>query len=155
VQQQLVGTIDIFGTILDYAGLPLPTPDKMHSRSMRALIEQEQSRWNDAVFMEQEETRAIRTQDWLLMRRYGPTLYDFSDELYDLRNDPGERHNVIDQLEYASDLKTLRSRLETFFDTYSNPKWNLWAGGCAKGNSTRPFLWREAWGEDWKPTYRV
>ena len=23
------------------------------------------------------------------------------------------------------------------------------------GNSTRPFLWREVWGEDWKPSYSV
>ena len=34
--------------------------------------------------MEQEETRAIRTPEFLLMRRYGPTPYNFKDELYDL-----------------------------------------------------------------------
>jgi arylsulfatase A-like enzyme len=153
VQRLLVGTTDIFATILDYAGLPSPTPERMHSRSMRSLIEKEQSQWSDSVFMEQEETRAIRTQDWLLMRRYGPTSYNFKDELYDLRNDPGERQNVIDKVEHAHELETLSARLDAFFDAYSNPKWNLWAGGCAKGNSTRPFLWREIWGEDWKPIY--
>jgi arylsulfatase A-like enzyme len=45
------------------------------------------------------------------------------------------------------------ARLNEFFNAYSNPKWNLWTGGGAKGNSTSPFLWREIWGEDWKPVY--
>ncbi|NQV45902.1 MAG: sulfatase-like hydrolase/transferase [Rhodospirillales bacterium] len=153
VQQSLVGTTDIFATILDYADLSLPSPETKHSRSMRSLIEDEQPQWGDAVFMEQEETRAMRTKDWLFMRRYGPTSFNFNDELYDLRKDPDERQNVIDKAEYADELAALTARLEAFFETYSNPKWNLWAGGCAKGNSTRPFLWREIWGEDWKPTY--
>ncbi|MDH5354671.1 MAG: sulfatase-like hydrolase/transferase, partial [Gammaproteobacteria bacterium] len=146
VQQSLVGTTDIFGTILDYAGLPSPSPATMHSRSIRSLIENEKPEWSNTVFMEQEETRAIRTPEFLLMRRYGPTSYNFKDELYDLRVDPDERQNVIDKAEYKTDLEGLVAQLNTFFDTYSNPKWNLWAGGTAKGNSTRPFLWREAWG---------
>lgn len=153
VQQSLVGTTDIFATILDYADLPLPSPETKHSRSMRSLIEDEHPQWGDAVFMEQEETRAMRTPEWLLMRRYGPTSFNFKDELYDLRNDPDERQNVADKAEHADELAALTERLEAFFETYSNPKWNLWAGGRAKGNSTRPFLWREIWGEDWKPTY--
>jgi hypothetical protein len=103
--------------------------------------------------MEQEETRAIRTPEFLLMRRYGPTPYNFKDELYDLRVDPDERQNVIDKAEHKADVEDLVARLDAFFDTYSNPKWNLWAGGTAKGNSTRPFLWREVWGDDWSPEY--
>lgn len=153
VRQSHVGTTDIFATILDYAGLPQPSFEEMRSRTMRPLIEGEQAEWEDAVFMEQEETRSIRTSDWLLMRRYRPTSFDFKDELYDLRNDPDERTNVIDKAEHADELNALSRRLEEFFEAYSNPKWNLWEGGCAKGNSTRPFLWRELWGEDWKPTY--
>jgi arylsulfatase A-like enzyme len=153
LRQSLVGTTDIYSTILDYAGLPLPSLDTRHSRSMRTLIEDEQPEWGDAVFMEQEETRAIRTQDWLLMRRYAPTSFNFTNELYDLRNDPDERQNVVDKAEYAGELEALSARIDAFFGTYSNPKWNLWAGGGAKGNSTRPFLWREIWGADWKPTY--
>ena len=153
VRQSLVGTTDIFATILDYAGLPSPSLENMHSRSMRSLVEEEQAQWGDAVFMEQEETRSIRTPDWLLMQRYGPTSFNFTDELYDLRSDPDERQNVVGKAEHADQLKALTERLDIFFDTYSNPKWNLWSGGGAKGNSTRPFLWREIWGEDWKPTY--
>jgi arylsulfatase A-like enzyme len=153
VQQSLVGTTDIFATILDYADLPLPSLEPMHGRSMKPLVESEQSQWGDAVFMEQEETRAIRTENWLLMRRYGPTPYNFKDELYNLQNDPGERQNVVDRVEYKGELETLIARLDEFFEMHSNPKWNLWAGGTVKGNSTRPFLWREVWGEGWKPIY--
>jgi arylsulfatase A-like enzyme len=120
---------------------------------MRPLVESEQFQWGDAVFMEQEETRAIRTENWLLMRRYGPTSYNFKDELYNLQNDPGERQNVVDRVEYKGELETLIARLDEFFEMHSNPKWNLWAGGAVKSNSTRPFLWQEVWGEDWKPIY--
>jgi len=153
VEQSFVGTTDIFATILDYAGLPLPSQIPRYSRSMRPLVEPGQAQWGDAVFMEQEETRAIRTEKWLLMRRFGPTSYDFTDELYDLHDDPGERKNVIDRAEHKHELASLIARLDEFFDTYSNPRWNLWHGGSVKGSSTRPFLWQEAWGEDWKPSY--
>lgn len=153
VRQSHVGTTDIFATILDYAGLSAPSLEEKYSRSMRTLIEEDDPEWGDAVFMEQEETRSIRTADWLLMRRYDSSSFDFPDELYDLNNDPDERVNVIDRPEHAEILKALSDRLDGFFETYSNPKWNLWKGGRAKGNSTRPFLWRELWGEDWKPVY--
>jgi arylsulfatase A-like enzyme len=153
VRNSLVGTTDIFSTIIDYAGLPTPSEDSMHSRSVRPLLEDDRAPWRDAVFMEQEETRSIRTEKWLLMRRYGPTSFNFQDELYDLETDPDERTNVVNMTEYHGVLETLSKRLDEFFTRYSNPTWNLWTGGTAKGNSTRPFLWREVWGEDWTTTY--
>lgn len=46
--------------------------------------------------------------------KYVQRLYE-SDELYDLRTDPAELHNVIDEPRYARDLKRLRDRLLTFY----------------------------------------
>ena len=103
--------------------------------------------------MEQEETRSIRTRQWLFMQRYGPTDFDFHNELYDLQADPGEHNNLAESPEYRSVVDTLTTRITEQFEQFANPKWNLWKGGSVKSNSGRPFLWRDVWGDDWKPTF--
>lgn len=153
VAESLVGTVDIHATVLDYAGLPLPSSEKSPSRSLRQLIQSGGDPWDGPVFMEQEETRSMRTRKWLLMRRVSPTEYDFRTELYDLENDPDERQNVAEDPSYQEALKDLSNQLDAYFNKFSNPKWDLWHGGTVKSNSTRPFLWRELWGADWKPSY--
>jgi hypothetical protein len=87
------------------------------------------------------------------MKRVENTEYDFKDELYDLVNDPDERVNLAQDPEYADVVAKLSARLDDFFTEYSDPRWDLWQGGTVKSNSTRPFLWNELWGEDWKPKY--
>jgi arylsulfatase A-like enzyme len=58
-----------------------------------------------------EHTKAImcRTREWKYVRRH----YE-SDELYDLRNDPGELHNRINDPACAATLAALKDRLLTF-----------------------------------------
>ena len=51
-----------------------------------------------------------RTRDYKYVRR----LYEL-DELYDLREDPGEMRNLIDEPAYASVLAQLRERLLTWY----------------------------------------
>jgi len=153
VAQSLVGTTDIHATILDYAGLPSPSSEVSPSRSLRALVQSGGDPCDDAVFMEQEETRSLRTSKWLLMRRISPTAYNFKTELYDLTTDPDERQNVAEDPAYQKTLEDLSIQLDGHFKKYCNPKWDLWQGGTVKSNSTRPFLWREIWGDDWEPAY--
>jgi len=59
-----------------------------------------------------EHTKAVmcRTQDYKYVRR----LYE-SDELYDLRNDPGEQINKINEPVFRDVLISLRERLLDFF----------------------------------------
>ncbi|SHK07654.1 Arylsulfatase A [Shimia gijangensis] len=151
VRNNLVGTTDIHATVLDFAGLP--AIDKSPGHSLRPLMQGDDVSWDNAVFMEQEETRAIRTDKWLLMRRVAPCPYEFKTELYDLEADPDERVNVANDPAYADALEAASDRLDTYFSTYCDPKWDLWKGGTLKSNSTRPFLWKEIWGEDWRPEY--
>ena len=113
----------------------------------------EVSEFRDEVFMEQEETRAIRTSKWLFMKRIGCTKYNFRHELYDLENDPDERRNLAQMPEYTEVVTRLGARLDAFFAEYASPRWDLWKGGTVKSNSTRPFLWKEIWGERWTPEY--
>jgi len=153
VEHSLVGTTDIFATILDYAGAERPARADSSSRSARALIESEGTQWVNEVFMEQEETRAIRTERWLFMRRFDPTPYGFSNDLYDLESDPDERSNLVDDAGCQEIVTQLSDRIDGFFSQYSDSKWDLWQGGTVKSNSTRPFLWRQIWGPQWTPRY--
>ncbi|MCP3976232.1 MAG: DUF4976 domain-containing protein, partial [bacterium] len=59
-----------------------------------------------------EHTKAVmcRTKEFKYVRR----LYE-SDELYDLRADPGELHNRIDDPALADTLAQLQERLLTFY----------------------------------------
>jgi arylsulfatase A-like enzyme len=149
----LVGTTDIFATIVDIAGCELESPESTFGTSLCPLLRGDDIDLRDEVFMEQEETRAIRTSKWLFMRRIENTSYDFKNELYDLENDPDERKNVAEDPRYADVVKKLSERLDKFFTDYANPRWDLWKGGTVKSNSTRPFLWKEVWGEEWAPEY--
>ena len=53
-----------------------------------------------------------RTHDFKYVRR----LYE-TDELYDLRADPGELHNLVDAADYAGILAELRERMLTWYQT--------------------------------------
>ncbi len=59
-----------------------------------------------------EHTKATmcRTAD----HKYVQRLYE-SDELYDLRSDPGEQHNVVDDPAYADVLHRMKDRLLRFY----------------------------------------
>ncbi len=59
-----------------------------------------------------EHTKATmcRTRDFKYVRR----LYEH-DELYDLRADPQELHNVVEEEEYAAALEEMKERMLTFY----------------------------------------
>jgi len=151
--ENLVGTTDIFATVLDIAGCKLESPESISGMSLSPLLQDENIDFRDEVFMEQEETRTIRTSQWLFMKRIENTEYDFQHDLYDLVNDPDERVNLAQDPKYAEVVAELSARVDEFFTKYANPHWDLWKGGVVKSNSTRPFLWREVWGDDWAPKY--
>ncbi len=151
--ENLVGTTDIFATVLDIAGCKLESPESVPGLSLSPLLQDENVDFRDEVFMEQEETRSIRTSQWLFMKRIENTEYDFQHDLYDLVNDPDERVNLAQDPKYAEVVAELSARVEEFFAKYANPRWDLWKGGVVKSNSTRPFLWKEVWGDDWAPKY--
>ncbi|MBT5433696.1 MAG: sulfatase-like hydrolase/transferase [Alphaproteobacteria bacterium] len=151
VIDRFAGTTDIFATVLDYAGAEPPSDDAARARSLRPLLEGKAVEWDDAIFMEQEETRAVRTDKWLYMKRFQSERWPFPDALFDLENDPDERNDLATDPEYAAVIAELSERIDGFFAEHSNPDWDLWRGGRVKSNSTRPFLWKHAWGDNWAP----
>lgn len=126
----LVSNYDFLPTVLDVVGLKEKTPQKprLPGHSYAAALSGRELKWNNAVFFEFENTRAIRTDDWKYIARFpeGPN------ELYDLKNDPEERHNLVDESAHRAKQEELRQRLDEFFDRYADPQYDLKHGGRSK-----------------------
>lgn len=162
ISTRMVSQIDLFATILDYAGLShVQVNENAPSASLAPTLRgQPMARWTqrsvaeDGVFIEQEEMRAFRSKRWLYVMQFkGSRTYPLEDELYDLELDPAEKFNVVAQPEYADVASSLRALIDGFFSRHANPKYDLWRGGTTKSNTDKPWLWKDAWGEEWAPTY--
>ena len=126
----LISNYDFLPTVLDFLGLKEEAPQKppLPGRSYCGTLKGKQGAWDDPVFFEYENTRAVRTPEWKYISRFpdGPS------ELYDLTSDPGERHNLIDQPAHAERQEDLRARLKEFFNRYADPRFDLSREGISK-----------------------
>lgn len=156
-RQAMISNMDIFSTILDYAGAQdFPDDAPTTSRSLRSLLAGDPASWDrDEVFSEQEETRVLRTRKWAYFKRYSPSSGEaFPNALYDVENDPDETVNLADTPGYADVLAELDHRLSEFFHRHARPEADLWSGGTPIQNTERGEFWRNVWGPDWRPTYK-
>ncbi len=115
--ESLVSLIDIPPTLLSLAGIPVP-----ESYSGNILpVNRNDAPERDCVFIQISESqigRAIRTKDWKYSARaigsgmleHSSSIY-FDDFLYDLRNDPHEKNNLVNNKMYADVIKEMRELL--------------------------------------------
>jgi arylsulfatase A-like enzyme len=126
----LVSNYDLLPSLVAYLGVDprLPKTVRLPGRDYSPVLRGQALDWDNTVFYEFENTRAIRTDDWKYVRRVpqGP------DELYDLRADPGERRNLVQQPEHDPTRGALRRRLDAFFDRWADPRYDLFRGGGSK-----------------------
>lgn len=109
VIDELVSLLDIPATLLDCADIPIP--DSFQRDSLKKLAAGKAENWPDVVFMQISESqvgRAIRTKDWKYSVRAdknGTTDSDadlyYEDFLYDLKQDPHERNNLVSDPQYV------------------------------------------------------
>ena len=145
----LVSEVDLLPTILDYAGLSDKKIANGTGKSFAPLLKGKSlgKTWRDAVFYEEEQTRAIRTNEWMYCKRFpgrGP------EELYDMVRDPEQKNNLAVNKKYANTKKKLEARLDEFFNKNANPKYDLWKGGTVKSNTGYPrwyMIWPH-WGSE-------
>lgn len=147
VVHTLASHIDLAPTIMEYFGLPIPKI--MEGHSMLAQIKDPDIRINDTVFV--EFTRYEVDHDGFgglqLMRaviddRYKLVIHLLdSDEFYDLKEDPHEVHNCIEDDRYADIRCHLHDRLLAHMnDTRDEFRGYQWR--------TRP--WREVFEPSWE-----
>lgn len=112
VVESFVENVDMFPTLLEYAGIA--APKKVQGISLIPLMNGTKDKIKDAVFAceQHEYSKArqfqsmIRTGEWKLVQQS-----DFKGELYDMVNDPCERENLIDNENYKDVVPELRERL--------------------------------------------
>ncbi|MFW5858074.1 MAG: sulfatase [Planctomycetota bacterium] len=88
VAEGLVQNIDVFATVLDLAGLPIP--EGTLSRSLVPLVRDPSATVRDAAFAESFDRKSIRRGRYKLIVEADPAAV----ELYDLQADPGETVNL-------------------------------------------------------------
>ena len=149
-----VSNMDIYATIIDYAG---GTPDpSLPSRSFAGLLRGEEiANWGeDEVFSEQEETRVIRTPQWVFFKRFaGEGAPKLPDELFNTITDPNETNNLANDAAHAHIVAELSARIDAFFDLHARGEADLWRGGQPIQNSMMTDYWRGVWGDEWAPVY--
>ncbi|MFN0122085.1 MAG: sulfatase/phosphatase domain-containing protein, partial [Blastocatellia bacterium] len=69
--------------------------------------------------------RMVRTSEWKLVRHY---LADQLDELYDLRNDPGELKNLYNAAAHGETRAQLQQRLDAWMKSIDDPLLKMLAG---------------------------
>jgi arylsulfatase A-like enzyme len=109
--EQMALNVDIAPTILELAGLKVP--EQMQGRSLVPLLKGKEPEWRTDFFYEHlfehktiARSEALRTQRWKYARYIN---YDY-EELYDLKNDPGETINLAKDEKYRKTLMALRER---------------------------------------------
>ena len=120
VQPAMVSAYDVMPTLLDYLDLPLPQGRDLVGQSFAPLLCGEAAAGRDSVVIYDEygNTRMVRTEEWKYVQRYP----DGPDELWDLVNDPDERHDLIDDAGQAGRVREMRALLEAWFRRYARPE---------------------------------
>lgn len=148
----MISEYDYFPTILDYVGLNNIKIANTPGKSFAPLLKDTVLNWDDhdAIFLEQEKVRAIRTTEWKYIKIFNMNR----EELYDLKNDPEEKNNLAADLKYLAIKQNLNLRLEAFFKQYANPQYDLWHGGTVKSNSDIAVEWK-ALNPNWTPVTKL
>lgn len=99
----VVGCIDIYPTVLDLAGIPLPNQQKFDGVSYAPVLRGKGSLNRDAYFIWFPHLIpgvSVRQGDWKLIRRFTerPADYEGVHELYHLKEDLGETRNLAAQM---------------------------------------------------------
>jgi len=109
-----VSNLDWFPTILELTGVAPPPGQILRGRSIVPLLKGDADTWDNDFYAEysthhqsRTQMRMYRTPDWKLVR---DLLNPDRDELFDLRNDPGESTNLIGSDQ--ADIVAVRDRLQ-------------------------------------------
>lgn len=126
--EKMVQNIDYAPTFLDFAGVAIPK--EIQGKSLKPLLEGKTTSWRNAIYYHYYEFPnehgvqkhyGIRTERYKLIHFYK----DIDEwELYDLKNDPSEMDNLIENKEYQNIIIELKAKLQNLQQQYKVPNVN-------------------------------
>ncbi len=140
---EFVDHLDLFQTIVDYAGVSDQLADERNypGRSFLPLLDNSKALpdWRARQFGEYGDLRMVRTPQYKLVRRY----YDDAPcELFDLIDDPTESHNLFGDEVHQPVVDRLSREIDGYFERYQDPiKSGLRAKDLPRHNMTE--AWRQ------------
>ncbi len=117
----MVQNIDVAPTILEVAGIK--KPEQMQGISIVPLLKGEDVTWRDRIFYEyyweyafpQTPTmHGVRTDRYKYIHYHG--IWD-TNELYDLKNDPHEMHNLISSAQHQDTIKAMLGEMYDWLES--------------------------------------
>jgi len=122
----LASGMDIMPTLCDFAGIE--PPEHMRGRSLKSILDGTSTRSSEFVITEVSTNtgRMVRTKDY----KYITYRNDSVEQLFDMKNDPGETLNLAAKTRYSSTLAEHQKLLREFerrLDVPSNvPNSDVW-----------------------------
>jgi uncharacterized sulfatase len=120
-----VTNIDMFASVLGMLGVPMPAEIKQEGTDFSPLLRGKKIAWRDAIFGQYDVhnsglayMRMIRTNEWKLVRHHHSM---FMDELYNLREDPGETKNRYGSAAHRAVRDQLQKRLTEWQESINDP----------------------------------
>jgi arylsulfatase A-like enzyme len=116
--------LDVPPTLLDFAGIAIPRD--MQGQSMKALLQKKTVKgWRKQIYYHYYEKSfgatahyGIRTERYKLIHFYDPGN---SWELYDLKKDTHEMHNLYADPAYKETIAKLKAQLQVLQEKYNDP----------------------------------
>lgn len=121
VTESMCSHYDVIQTLNELLDLKATLPENLPGKSFANVLLTGENKDNHIViFDEYGNSRMIRNREWKYIHRYpyGPH------ELYHLITDPGEKENLIEQLDnpvYREIRENLLSELQKWYLTYADP----------------------------------
>lgn len=123
---ETVLNLDMFPTVLGLLGIKAPSDYQQNGRDFSKLAYGNHSGgWRSEIFGQYDlhnsglaYMRMLRTNDWKLVRHYHSNELD---ELYDLKNDPGELTNLYKNTKYLEIRSGLQKRLDEYMRSINDP----------------------------------
>jgi arylsulfatase A-like enzyme len=109
--EKFVSNVDYPPTFLDFAGTTFSNP--IDGESLLPLLKNKEAEWKEEQFCETHGHFTTIVARVLITQRY-KYIYNegYMDELYDLKEDPFELHNLINEEECSHILEDLKARLQ-------------------------------------------
>ena len=111
VRDELVSTVDIMPTVIQLAGASMPESSEHYAgRDLGPLLRAEPNDWREYLFTEENfhtpqmwaPARAVTNGRWKLIHQLPVGDTPAQIQLFDLANDPDERHNLAQRPEHKA-----------------------------------------------------